>query len=454
MTHWTKNAIFYHIYPLGLCGAPRRNPLSGERQFRLRELIPWLDHAQDLGATAILLGPVMESGSHGYDVADYFTVDRRLGDNVAMARLSEEVHNRGLKLVLDGVFNHAGREFAPFRDVREKGKSSAYADWFYIDFGDEGHHGDRFSYRSWNGCDDLVKLNTSNAEVRKHIFQAVSGWIKEYQLDGLRLDAADHLDMVFVTDLAHHCRGLKDDFWLMGEVVKGPYTAWLQPGRLDSVTDYECYKALFSSHNDGNYHELGYCLRRHYAEDGLYGETSLYTFADNHDVPRVASRLVDGAHLYPLYCLLFTIPGIPSIYYGSEYGARGEKAADNDWPLRPHLDLAQIRKNPGSRDLARAIATLAHLRRRLPALTHGNFTQIAVAHRHLVFSRRTGDSYIVVGVSSDQKTASRQIVLPEIRSGWLVDRLNRDQQFEIRDGKARIDLWPNWARIMELQPAR
>jgi glycosidase len=228
MNSWAHDAIFYHLYPLGLCGAPRQNKFCGLPRHRLKKLLPWLDHACGLGITAILLGPVMESGSHGYDVADYFHVDRRLGARSTMTRVATEIHSRGLRLVLDGVFHHVGRDFWAFRDVLQKGPESRITDWFHLDFNGRSPYDDPFSYLSWNGCHDLVKLNLANPEVRTHLFSAIASWVEDYNIDGLRLDAADSLDITFMRDLVQWARGLKPDFWVMAETVKGPYTRWLQ----------------------------------------------------------------------------------------------------------------------------------------------------------------------------------------------------------------------------------
>jgi cyclomaltodextrinase len=455
MNHWAWDAVFYHIYPLGVCGAPRQNNLSGTPRNRLEKLLPWLDHARKLGATAVLLGPVMESGTHGYDVVDYFQLDRRLGDRSTMARLAAEARARKLNLVMDGVFHHVGRDFWAFRDVREKGRGSRFIDWFHLDFNHRSPFNDPFSYKAWNGCYDLVKLNLNNPEVRDHLFEAVADWVREHLIDGLRLDAADHLDMGFMRDLGTWCRRLKPDFWLMGEVVKGPYTRWLEDGGLDSVTNYECYKGLYSSHNDGNYHEIAYTLRRHFGEGGLYRSSSLYTFVDNHDVDRVASRLVDPAHLYPLYCLLFTIPGTPAIYYGSEFGLDGVKSQRDDWPLRPAVNLKKLKGDPRRSDLIQAITRLANLRAEVPALRSGEFRELSVSHRRLIFSRRTPDQWVIAAVSAEREPVEQEVVLPEPINGKLVDLLNPGQQFEIRDGKANLrPLWPCWARVMEVQNGR
>jgi cyclomaltodextrinase / maltogenic alpha-amylase / neopullulanase len=452
VTSWASDAIFYHIFPLGLCGAPRKNEPSCQPQHRLEKLLPWLDHAREMGATAILLGPVMEAGTHGYDVIDYFSVDRRLGEQSTLTHIAEEVHRRGMRLVLDGVFHHVGRDFPAFRDVRENGRSSRFTDWFHLDFSDTSPCNDPFSYKSWNGCHDLVKLNLQNPEVRQHLFDAVSSWIREYHIDGLRLDAADHLDMGFMNDLADLCRRLKADFWLMGEVVKGPYSQWLLEGGLDSVTNYECYKGFYSSHNDGNYFEIAHTLRHHFGKDGIYRSAGLYSFVDNHDVERVVTRLDNPAHLYPLYCLLFTVPGIPAIYYGSEFGTEGAKSARDDWSLRPVLDLHQLCGSRSRSDLVHVISRLAHLRAQMPALRHGDFQQLFLSQRRFIFSRRSPDQWVIVAVSAEKEPLEQNVTLPEPISGRLVDRLNPGQQFDIREGKAHLNpLWPCWARVMEVQ---
>lgn len=452
MNPWSHDAVFYHVYPLGLCGAPRRNKFSGSPHDRLGKLIPWFDQARRLGTNAVLLGPVMESGSHGYDVVDYFQVDRRLGDRSALLRVAAQARARGLRLVMDGVFHHVGREFWAFRDLREKNQGSRYKDWFHIDFNGRSPFQDPFSYQTWNGCHDLVKLNLSSPEVRNHLFEAVAAWIRDYGIDGLRLDAADRLDMRFVRDLAAWCRRLKPDFWLMGEVVKGPYGRWLKDGGLDSVTNYECYKGFYSSHNDENYYEIAYTLRHQFGEYGRNGSAGLYNFVDNHDVARVSTRLENPAHAYPLYCLLFTVPGVPAVYYGSEFALKADKSQRDDWPLRPALNLEQLRSNPRLFDLIRAITRLANLRAKLPALRRGDYGEIFLSHRRLVFSRRTPDQWLIVAVSAEREEMEQAVVFPEPINGRMVDLLNPGQEFAIRDGKANLaPLWPCWARVMEVR---
>ncbi|HEX7568085.1 MAG TPA: alpha-amylase family glycosyl hydrolase, partial [Anaerolineaceae bacterium] len=343
MKNWIEKAIFYAIYPLGFCGAPPGNDFSAPPQARLEQVHTWLDHIQTLGANALYLGPVFESSAHGYDTADYYWVDRRLGSNETLAQLSASLHQRGMRLVLDGVFNHVGRHFWAFRDLLEHGESSPYRDWFCnLRFDRRSPYNDPFSYEGWNGHYELVKLNLGNPQVRDHLFGAVETWVCQFDIDGLRLDAADCLDLNFLKELSAFCRSLKPDFWLMGEVIHGDYRRWANPETLDSVTNYECYKGLYSSHVDRNYFEIAYALNRQSGPGGIYRDLLLYNFADNHDVDRVASSLANPAHLYTLYILLFSMPGVPSIYYGSEWGIEGKKSNGSDLPLRPWLDLDQL----------------------------------------------------------------------------------------------------------------
>ena len=270
---------------------------------------------------------LFESTSHGYDTVDYFQVDRRLGDRDALRRLVADLHAAGIRVILDAVFNHVGRDFWAFADLRDKLSASDYGAWFEgLSFDGGSPYGDPFIYEGWNGHLNLVKLNLRLPAVKAHLFQAAEMWIREFDIDGLRLDAAECMDLEFLQGLRNFCRGIRPDFWLMGEVVLGDYRRWVNERTLDSVTNYECYKGLWSSLVDTNYFEIAYALNRQFGRDGIYRGLPLYNFVDNHDVDRVASRLNKAEHLYPLYCLLFTMPGIPSIYYGSEWGISGREA--------------------------------------------------------------------------------------------------------------------------------
>jgi cyclomaltodextrinase len=450
MSHWAQDAVFYHVYPLGYCGAPERNDFRSPPEPRLDALTRRLDSIADLGATALYLGPVFESVSHGYDTVDYRQVDRRLGDSSTLARLVEEAGRRGLRTVLDGVFNHVGREHPWFRSLRELGPASPHAGRFSgLRFGERSPFGDDFAYEGWHDHYDLVKLDLRNPETRAELIGAALSWIDDYGIDGLRLDAADCVDIDFQRELAAACRARKPDFWLLGEIVHGDYRRWAAPGILDSVTNYECWKGLWSSLNDANYFEIAYALERQFGPQGMYRGLPLYAFADNHDVDRAASLLREPAQLYPLYCLLFTMPGVPSIYYGSERGVRGRKACGSDRPLRPRVE--EVEGESPHPDLTPAIKKLSALRRALPALHRGDYRELHKSHRQLAFERGREGDRAIVALNADTKNAALELHI-DFGTKVFQDALNGGESFPVRDGRILVDLYPNWARV--LVPAR
>lgn len=451
MSDWARNAVFYHLYPLGALGAPERNDFRSPPSGRLEVLHEWLDPLAELGINAIYFGPAFESTAHGYDTADYYTVDRRLGDNAALARWSQALHQRGMRLVLDGVFNHVGRDFWAFRDVQRHGANSPYASWFHLDFGRRSPYGDPFGYEGWNGHYDLVKLNTHHPGVKEHLFGAVRDWIERYSIDGLRLDAADVLDKGFQQELAAFCRSLQPDFWLLGEVIHGDYREWAETAKLDSVTNYELYKGLYSSHNDRNYFELAHSLNRQFGGAGLYRDMPLYSFLDNHDVDRIASRLYEPKHLYPLHGLLFTVPGVPSIYYGSEVGVLGKKGHNTDAPLRPVFHPRTGQHQGSQPDLPSAISCFARLRQRHPALRYGAYQQLHVASEQFAFMRTLAGERLVIAVNSADCPVEVKLAFDGHAVTQLVDALNGDECFEVKGGCASVTLPPNWIRIMKAE---
>lgn len=450
MAHWAHDSVFYHIYPLGFCGAPARNDFSSPANPRLEKINGWLDHLQDLGVNALYLGPLFESSAHGYDTADYYRVDRRLGTNETLSRLSSTLHQRGIRLILDGVFHHVGRDFWAFRDVLARRRDSAYCGWFHrLDFDKRSPFGDPFGYEGWNGHFDLVKLNLQNAPVKDHLFGAVEMWIREFAVDGLRLDAADCLEMGFLRELSGFCRSRRSDFWLMGEVVHGDYRKWANRETLDSVTNYAAYKGLYSSHVDKNYFEIAFTLRRQFGDTGVYRNLPLYAFADNHDVNRVASNLRNPAHLYPLYTLLFTMPGVPSIYYGSEWGIAGKRTSRGDGALRPCLDLHEISNKAPHPDLPGFIARLAKIRLGSEALRYGDYRQILVRHEQFVFSRESRKESILVALNAAEGAFQLEVAPPPKQGSLFVDLLNGGETFRVREGKIRFPVTACGARILK-----
>ncbi len=442
MADWAFDSVFYHIYPLGLLGAPAKNDFGAPPVERLERLIDWLDHIRGLGCNALYIGPLFESTAHGYDTADYWHLDRRLGTDETLKRFVAACHEKEIRVILDGVFNHVGRDFWAFRDVQTHGADSPYRDWFAdLRFDRRSPFGDAFSYEAWNGNFDLVKLNLSSPAVREHLLGAVRSWIEDFGIDGLRLDAADVIDLDFLRTLAAHCRSLKPDFWIFGEIVHGDYREWANPETLDSVTNYDAYKGLYSSLVDRNYFEIAHTLNREFAADGRYVGLPLYNFVDNHDQDRVASKLKKGRLLYPLHLLLLTMPGVPSIYYGSEWGLLGKLQHHDDSQVRPAIELASGPGMGSEPALADAIRRLAQLRAELPALRRGSYRQLHVAAEQFAFERELDGQTVVVMLNAAEGSA--EVAVPVAHNGEWRDALNGGCLAAV-DGKLRAEVPAGW----------
>jgi cyclomaltodextrinase len=402
MNSWIKESIFYQFYTLGFCGVLEQNSIYNDEN-RLIKIEKCIPHLKEMSVNAIYFSPIFESSYHGYDTKEYYKIDRRLGTNEDFRELCKRLHENNIKVILDGVFNHVGREFWAFKDVQKNGKNSKYCGWFAnLNFDGRSPMGDEFSYQSWNGCYDLVKLNLRNQEVLDHLLSAVNTWIDEFDIDGLRLDAADSIEFEFFKVLKKFTERKKNDFWLMGEVIHGDYNRWVNSDSLDSVTNYECYKGIYSSHNDKNYFEIAYSLNRLFGAGGIYKNLCLYNFVDNHDVNRLASTLKKTEYIYNVYTLLYTIPGVPSIYYGSEYGIKGVKGKGTDLPLRPELELEKI--DEPDYKLFELIKRLGEIRIKNEALKYGTYEQVVVKNEQFVFSRTSKDQkiYVILNLSDKE----------------------------------------------------
>jgi cyclomaltodextrinase len=391
---WAYESVFYQIYPLGFCGAPFEN--DGVLTPRIRKVIDWIPHIKNLGANAIYFSPVFESDTHGYNTRDFRKIDVRLGTNEDFADVCQALHKEGIKVVLDGVFNHVGRGFWAFQDVLEKRWDSPYKDWFHISFDGNSNYNDGLWYEGWEGNYDLVKLNLCHPDVKQHIFDSIRSWVEEFDIDGLRLDVAYCLDENFVRELRAFCDSLKPDFFLVGEMLHGDYNRLMNDSMLHSATNYECYKGLFSSFNSMNMFEIIHSLLRQFGPENwtLYRGKHLLCFVDNHDVSRIASNLTNEQHLPLIYALCFGMPGIPCVYYGSEWGAKANKS-EGDPALRACFDA------PVENDLTAWISKLAAAKKASNALNYGDFRSIVLTNRQCIFERKTDSERVLVAINAD-----------------------------------------------------
>lgn len=421
MIPWYEKAVFYHIYPLGLCNVPKQNDGAYEGH-HFDKLKQWADHVKKLGCNAIYIGPLFESVGHGYETTDYKLVDRRLGTNEEFADYVRACHEKGIRVIVDGVFNHTGREFFAFRDIQQNRENSRYKDWYCnVNFWGNNEYDDHFSYDNWGGYNLLVKLNQRNPEVKDYIYDVIRFWVKEFDIDGIRLDAADVLDFDFMKGIRAVANEVKPDFWLMGEVIHGDYGRWANGDMLHSVTNYELHKGLYSGHNDHNYFEIAHTVQR---LQGLVGNVKLYTFVDNHDVARIYSKLNNKAHLYPVTLLLYGLPGVPSIYYGSEFAIEGEKQKFSDDNLRPCLELADYEHCYQDNEITQLIMKLGRIHQQYPELSVGRYQQLHLNNRQFAFARVKDDTNtaVVVAVNNDDHPSDLWVQLP-ISANRAVDLL-------------------------------
>lgn len=389
-----NESVFYQIYPLGFCNAPKEN--DGLTVSRINKVTDWIPHLKKLGINALYFSPIFESDTHGYDTRDYYKIDCRLGTNDDFVQVVAALHENGINTVLDGVFNHVGRGFWAFQDVIRNRQDSLYKNWFQIDFNGNSNYNDGFWYEGWEGHFELVKLNLNNEEVINHIFSAVKSWMDIFDIDGLRLDVAYCLDKNFLRKLRNFCNSLKPDFPLIGEILFGDYNSIVNDEMLHSCTNYECYKGLYSSFNEMNMFEISYSLNRQFGSENwtLYKNKHLLSFVDNHDVTRVASILKEIWHLPLVYGMLFAIPGIPCIYYGSEWGVEGKKE-NGDYDLRPSFD------QPEHNELTDLIETLSKIHKTSKAICYGSYKNLIVTNRQLVFERVFENERIIIAINAD-----------------------------------------------------
>ena len=408
---WAYETVFYQIYPLGFCGAPFENPgaplcaedrNAGKRpehtgeNHSILKVIDWIDHLKKMNAGAVYFSPLFESDTHGYNTRDYTIIDSRIGTNEDFKKVCDALHAAGIKVVLDGVFNHVGRGFWAFQDVLKYRWDSIYKDWFNINFDGNSNYNDGLWYEGWEGNFDLVKLNVWNDAVVGHLFDCIRGWVDEFDIDGLRLDVAYCLPPEFLQKLRSFTNGLKEDFFLVGECLHGDYNRWMGDDKCHSVTNYECYKGLYSSFNSMNMFEICHSLLRQFGPDNwcLYRGRHLLSFVDNHDVSRIASILSNEAHLPLIYTLAFGMPGIPCVYYGSEWGEKADKSM-GDPALRPCFE------KPVENALTEHISKLAKAKKESRALCYGDFRNAHLTNRQCIIERKTDGERVLVCINAD-----------------------------------------------------
>ncbi len=384
---WVEHAIWWQVYPLGFVGAEPESAGVGVTH-RLGRILDWLDYAVTLGVSGIALGPVFASATHGYDTTDHLRIDPRLGDEADFAELVEQAHRRGLRVLLDGVFNHVGPEFA------------APPAWFRID--DAGEHA------TFEGHPGLLALNHDEPAVADHVVEVMCHWLAA-GADGWRLDAAYAVPPAFWARVLPRVRERFPDAYVVGEVIHGDYAGIVRESGMDAVTQYELWKATWSAIGDRNFFELAHALERH---DALLDTFVPLTFVGNHDVSRIASTIADERHLPHALVLLFTVAGTPTVYYGDEQAFRGvkEERVGGDDAVRPEFPVeGPTALSPLGRDTYRLHEELIGLRRRHPWLHRARTTPMHLTNTAFVLECRADTQRLVVALNLDDAALDHEL---------------------------------------------
>jgi cyclomaltodextrinase / maltogenic alpha-amylase / neopullulanase len=395
---WVAHAIWWQVYPLGFVGAFPAPAEPGPDEHRLRRLVEWLDHAIELGASGIALGPIFASRTHGYDTTDHYRIDPRLGDDADFDHLIVEAHSRGLRVLLDGVFNHVGLDFAQHVAAPH---DDASARWF------RGRPG---RLHTFEGHGELITLNHGNPAVVDYVADVMKHWLGR-GADGWRLDAAYAVPQDFWAEVLPRVRAAHPNAWFVGELIHGDYAAVVDAARFDSATQYELWKAIWSSLNDGNFFELDWAMQRH---STFLESFAPLTFIGNHDVTRIASQLEHSAHLAHALVILLTVGGVPSIYAGDEFGFRGvkEERYGGDDAVRPEFGSPPLPLDAAGAQVWGLHQHLIGLRRRHPWLHSASTTALRLGNLHYIYETRNGDEVLLVALNIDDEPL--RLVLSEL----------------------------------------
>jgi cyclomaltodextrinase len=380
LRNWVEQAIWWQIYPLGFVGAEQESVAGTSVMHRLGHLTAWLDYAVNLGVSGILLGPIFASSTHGYDTTDHFEIDRRLGDDADFDALIKAAQDRGLRVILDGVFNHVGRDCPIFQRAIAGGPDSAEAAWFRLTWKTVGEEPD---YATFEGHRQLVALNHDAPDVADYVTRVMRHWLGR-GADGWRLDAAYAVPRRFWKNVLSTVRERHPDAYIFGEVIHGDYAGFVRATGVDAVTQYELWKAIWSALNDRNFFELAHAMERHNA---LLDTFVPQTFVGNHDVTRIASQLTDERHLAHALVILMTCAGLPSIYAGDEQAFRGikEHRAGGDDAIRPAFPATPAELAPFGWPVYRLHQELIGLRRRHPWLHQARSRAVELRNTDFLF---------------------------------------------------------------------
>ncbi|MGB2766631.1 MAG: alpha-amylase family glycosyl hydrolase [Propionicimonas sp.] len=388
---WPASVIWWHVYPLGFVDAERRRVESVHH--RLPKLVTWLDYLVELGANGLLLAPVFDSGTHGYDTLDHFRIDPRLGDDSDFQTLLDEARRRGIRVCLDGVFNHLSRSHDLIQRAINAGPDTDEGSWV------KWHEGYPWAFE---GHERLVELNLSNPSVQDYIVEVMNHWLSR-GVDGWRLDAAYAPGAAAWRPILERVKRDHPEAWILGEVIHGDYSEFVTTSGVDSVTQYELWHAIWDALADGNFFSLQWTLGRHHDFCRTFRPQ---TFISNHDVTRIASKLPDPRDVEIAATLLMLLPGIPSIYAGDEQGFTGVKEdhAYGDDAVRPPFPDTPAGLLPFGADLHSHYQAMISLRRQHPWLVDAEVTTSQVTNTWITITLTGPDAELALDLNIGEET--------------------------------------------------
>ena len=454
---WAKDAIIYHIYPLGFFNAPKYGREDQNIVPRLEQIREYYNHFTALGVNVIQFGPVFESIRHGYDTIDYMTIDHRLGTNELFKTIVAELHERNIRVIIDGVFNHVGREFASFKDIQSHRENSLQKLWHYVDFTKDNPYHDGFDYKNWEGHYSLVKLNLEQPDVKNYIFSVAQYWLDQIGIDGWRLDVAYMIPNSFWGEFRDICKKTKPSCLLIGEMIHGPYSQWIGPHTLDAGTGYQVYKSIWSAFNHHNLHELKAILEQScHPQWGINKDVILVNFLGNHDLNRILSQLDNKADIYSVVLLLFTLNGIPKIYYGEEIGLLGKKTFLSDSPVRQPMPSYPFIIFEENQTILNHFKKCIQIRKQHHALKYGNLTSLYANDHVLAFLRQSSQETLLIVISNASDIISCSIPLWNLGMDGkrFIEQLEQggSSEFLVKNNQLVIpEMYPHWGRILQLQ---
>lgn len=384
---WAENIVWYQIFPDRFCnGDPSNDPenvvlwrehgsVTNEECFGgdLAGITDKLDYLQNLGINGLYLTPINEAPSnHKYDTTDYTKIDPRFGDEETFKHLVKEAHKRGIRVMLDGVFNHSGYYFAPWQDVLAKGPESEYYDWFMINewpFDKNGQAAKKKQYYTFAFFDSMPKINTNNPKVRKYFVDICANWVENYGIDGIRLDVANEVSHRFCKELHARVKEINPDIYILGEIWHNALP-WLRGDEFDAVMNYPLGQSIKDFWIDKSLtnEDFEYTINRCYTSYMQQTNDVLFNLLDSHDTKRLRSDVKNLDEYFAQIAVLFAMPGSPCIYYGTEIAMEGSYDPD----CRRCMPWSDIEAGKYA-ERSRIISTLIHLRRQEPLLKSRNF---------------------------------------------------------------------------------